>query len=241
MAFARFFYLAPLLGPSGWLLSAPQQAWGHPCTAQPCTGSLALGKADVPLLAGPCPIETSGTRSHFTLTDCPEEGTWSAVLQQQDGAVLCVSLCSPSSARVGRYRLTLEASTEYQGSSFHLGDFVLLFNAWHPGEALAFLTPERSQGSFPSLQIPAAGLSPFLCSGHSSSYWHPVPDVPSSSSWRGKGSWELPDTQQCRRQHADLLEVNYSWQLAVICSHPSPAPGTALRSPMLTLAEGPIS
>ncbi|XP_042743367.1 protein-glutamine gamma-glutamyltransferase 2 [Lagopus muta] len=85
---------------------------------------------------GPCPIETSGTRSHFTLTDCPEEGTWSAVLQQQDGAVLCVSLCSPSSARVGRYRLTLEASTEYQGSSFHLGDFVLLFNAWHPDDAV---------------------------------------------------------------------------------------------------------
>ncbi|XP_052540204.1 protein-glutamine gamma-glutamyltransferase 2 isoform X2 [Tympanuchus pallidicinctus] len=85
---------------------------------------------------GPCPIETSGTRSHFTLTDCPEEGTWSAVLQQQDGAVLCVSLCSPSSARVGRYRLTLEASTEYQGSSFHLGDFILLFNAWHPDDAV---------------------------------------------------------------------------------------------------------
>ncbi|XP_031412434.1 protein-glutamine gamma-glutamyltransferase 2 [Meleagris gallopavo] len=85
---------------------------------------------------GPCPIETSGTRSHFTLTDCPEEGTWNAVLQQQDGAVLCVSLCSPSNARVGRYRLTLEASTEYQGSSFHLGDFVLLFNAWHPEDAV---------------------------------------------------------------------------------------------------------
>uniref|UniRef100_A0A8C3L0U4 Protein-glutamine gamma-glutamyltransferase 2 n=1 Tax=Chrysolophus pictus TaxID=9089 RepID=A0A8C3L0U4_CHRPC len=85
---------------------------------------------------GPCPIETSGTRSHFTLTDCPEEGTWNAVLQQQDGAVLCVSLCSPSSARVGRYHLTLETSTENQGSSFHLGDFVLLFNAWHPEDAV---------------------------------------------------------------------------------------------------------
>lgn len=85
---------------------------------------------------GPCPIETSGTRSHFTLTDCPEEGTWSAVLQQQDGAVLCVSLCSPSNARVGHYRLTLEASTEYQGSSFHLGEFVLLFNAWHPEDSV---------------------------------------------------------------------------------------------------------
>ncbi|NXL89815.1 TGM2 glutamyltransferase, partial [Alectura lathami] len=85
---------------------------------------------------GPCPTETSGTRSHFALTDCPEEGSWNAVLQQQDGATLCVSLCSPTSARVGRYRLVLEASTDYQGSSYHLGDFVLLFNAWHPGDTV---------------------------------------------------------------------------------------------------------
>ncbi|XP_065610599.1 protein-glutamine gamma-glutamyltransferase 2 [Cyrtonyx montezumae] len=96
---------------------------------------------------GPCPIETSGTRSHFTLTDCPEEGTWSAVVQQQDGAELCVSLCSPSTARVGRYRLTLEASTEYQGSSFHLGDFFLLFNAWHPEDAV-YLREEEERREY---------------------------------------------------------------------------------------------
>ncbi|NXC47942.1 TGM2 glutamyltransferase, partial [Penelope pileata] len=85
---------------------------------------------------GPCPIETSGTRSHFAVTDFPEEGTWSAVVQEQDGPVLCVSLCSPASARVGRYRLTMEAATELQGSSTHLGDFVLLFNAWHPEDTV---------------------------------------------------------------------------------------------------------
>uniref|UniRef100_A0A8C2SZH8 Protein-glutamine gamma-glutamyltransferase 2 n=1 Tax=Coturnix japonica TaxID=93934 RepID=A0A8C2SZH8_COTJA len=101
---------------------------------------------------GPCPIETSGTRSHFTLTDCPEEGTWSAVLQQQDGAVLCVSLCSPSNARVGHYRLTLEASTEYQGSSFHLGEFVLLFNAcptpWCPIPDSVYLREEDERREY---------------------------------------------------------------------------------------------
>ncbi|NWQ82868.1 TGM2 glutamyltransferase, partial [Columbina picui] len=85
---------------------------------------------------GPCPIETSGTRSHFAVTDFPEESSWSAVIQQQDGDSLSISLCSPPSARIGRYHLTLETSTGYQGSSCHLGDFVLLFNAWHPGEAV---------------------------------------------------------------------------------------------------------
>ncbi|XP_035757206.1 protein-glutamine gamma-glutamyltransferase 2, partial [Egretta garzetta] len=37
--------------------------------------------------------------------------------------------------------LTLETSTGYQGSSCHIGDFVLLFNAWHP-EDTVFLRDE---------------------------------------------------------------------------------------------------
>ncbi|XP_042656729.1 protein-glutamine gamma-glutamyltransferase 2 [Tyto alba] len=90
---------------------------------------------------GPCPIETSGTRSHFAVTDVPEESSWSAVVQQQDGESLSVSLCSPTSARIGRYSLTLETSTGYQGTSCHIGDFVLLFNAWHP-EDTVFLRDE---------------------------------------------------------------------------------------------------
>ncbi|NXE83137.1 TGM2 glutamyltransferase, partial [Cochlearius cochlearius] len=90
---------------------------------------------------GPCPIETSGTKSHFAVTDFPEESGWSAVVQQQDGRSLSVSLCSPASACVGRYSLTLETSTGYQGASCHIGDFVLLFNAWHPEDAV-FLRDE---------------------------------------------------------------------------------------------------
>ncbi|NXW62135.1 TGM2 glutamyltransferase, partial [Eurystomus gularis] len=85
---------------------------------------------------GPCPIETSGTRSHFTVTDFPEESGWSAVVQQQDGDSLSISLCSPPNARVGRYSLTLETSTDYQGCSYHIGHFVLLFNAWHPEDTV---------------------------------------------------------------------------------------------------------
>ncbi|XP_068769139.1 protein-glutamine gamma-glutamyltransferase 2 [Struthio camelus] len=90
---------------------------------------------------GPCPIETSGTKSHFPVTDFPDESGWSAVVQEQDGASLSLSLCSPPSARIGRYSLTLEASTGYQGTSFSIGDFVLLFNPWHP-EDVVFLRDE---------------------------------------------------------------------------------------------------
>lgn len=137
----------PHLGFTKWVTA-------HPSAWEACVELMS------PCLAGPCPVETSGTRSHFALTDFPEEGTWSAVLQQQDGAALCVSLCSPASACVGRYSLTLEASTDYQGSTFHIGDFILLFNAWHPGEAFAFPTLGLPELSFPALWAPAAGCEP---------------------------------------------------------------------------------
>ncbi|NXK11672.1 TGM2 glutamyltransferase, partial [Herpetotheres cachinnans] len=90
---------------------------------------------------GPCPIETSGTKSHFAVTDFPEESGWSAVVQQQDGDSLSISLCSPPNACIGRYSLTLETSTGYQGTSCHIGNFVLLFNTWHP-EDTVFLQVE---------------------------------------------------------------------------------------------------
>ncbi|NWI56947.1 TGM2 glutamyltransferase, partial [Calyptomena viridis] len=96
---------------------------------------------------GPCPNETSGTRFHFAMTDCPEESCWSAVIQQQDGESLSVSLCSPPNACVGRYILTLETSTGYQGSSFHIGNFILLFNAWHP-EDTVFLREEDERREY---------------------------------------------------------------------------------------------
>ncbi|NWI93544.1 TGM2 glutamyltransferase, partial [Pitta sordida] len=96
---------------------------------------------------GPCPNETAGTRFHFDMTDCPEESCWSAVIQQQDGESLSVSLCSPPNACVGRYILTLETSTGYQGSSFHIADFILLFNAWHP-EDTVFLRDEAERREY---------------------------------------------------------------------------------------------
>lgn len=86
------------------------------------------------LPAGPDPSEEAGTKARFSLSDNVEEGSWSAsVLDQQDN-VLSLQLCTPANAPIGLYRLSLEASTGYQGSSFVLGHFILLYNAWCPGE-----------------------------------------------------------------------------------------------------------
>lgn len=85
-------------------------------------------------VTGPVPSEEAGTKARFSLSDDVEEGSWSAsVLDQQDN-VLSLQLCTPANAPVGQYRLSLEASTGYGGSSFMLGHFILLFNAWCPAD-----------------------------------------------------------------------------------------------------------
>lgn len=74
-------------------------------------------------------------------------------VDQQDG-VLSLLLSTPANAPVGLYRLTLEASTGYQGSSFVLGHFTLLFNTWCPGELSSLWRGDR--GSWAGLDHPWA-------------------------------------------------------------------------------------
>ncbi|XP_070600436.1 protein-glutamine gamma-glutamyltransferase 2 [Erythrolamprus reginae] len=84
---------------------------------------------------GPCPIESSGTRSPFPLSCSLEGSAWSSAVEQQDGLSLLVAISSPPDTRIGRYRLVLDASTQAQGSSFPLGEFMLLFNPWCPEDS----------------------------------------------------------------------------------------------------------
>lgn len=87
-------------------------------------------------VTGPAPSEEAGTKAHFSLSDAVEGCAWSAsAVDQQDG-VLSLLLNTPADAPIGLYRLSLEASTGYQGSSFVLGHFTLLFNAWCPADAV---------------------------------------------------------------------------------------------------------
>ncbi|XP_030067450.1 protein-glutamine gamma-glutamyltransferase 2 [Microcaecilia unicolor] len=85
---------------------------------------------------GPCPFEESGTKARMILSDSIQEKAWSATVASNNGTHLTLSLCSPPDARIGRYSLTMEASMGYQGTSFRLGEFILLFNPWCPGDAV---------------------------------------------------------------------------------------------------------
>uniref|UniRef100_A0ABI7XZM1 Protein-glutamine gamma-glutamyltransferase 2 n=2 Tax=Felis catus TaxID=9685 RepID=A0ABI7XZM1_FELCA len=85
---------------------------------------------------GPAPSEEAGTRARFPLSDAVEEGAWTAEVVGQQDSALSLQLSTPPNAPIGLYRLSLEASTGYQGSSFVLGHFILLFNPWCPGDAV---------------------------------------------------------------------------------------------------------
>ncbi|XP_004867843.1 protein-glutamine gamma-glutamyltransferase 2 [Heterocephalus glaber] len=87
-------------------------------------------------VTGPAPSEEAGTKARFSLSDAVDGCAWSAsAVDQQDG-VLSLLLNTPADAPIGLYRLSLEASTGYQGSSFVLGHFTLLFNAWCPADTV---------------------------------------------------------------------------------------------------------
>ncbi|XP_002915212.2 protein-glutamine gamma-glutamyltransferase 2 [Ailuropoda melanoleuca] len=96
-------------------------------------------------VTGPAPSEEAGTKARFPLASAVEEGAWTAVAMDQQDGVLSLQLGTPANAPIGLYRLSLEASTGYQGSSFVLGHFTLLFNTWCPADAVYLDSEEERQ------------------------------------------------------------------------------------------------
>lgn len=109
---------------AAWALAQPY----HPDAHRLCSPPLLSPSA------GPAPSEEAGTKARFRLSDAAEEGAWRAEVVDQQDNTLSLQLSTPASAPIGLYRLNLEASTGYEGSSFLLGHFTLLFNAWCPGK-----------------------------------------------------------------------------------------------------------
>lgn len=96
--------------------------------------------------AGPAPSEEAGTKARFPLSDAVDEGAWTALVVDQQDSALSLQLSTPANAPIGLYRLSLEASTGYEGSSFVLGHFTLLFNPWCPGEPHSVHGQSREMG-----------------------------------------------------------------------------------------------
>ncbi|KAM8776290.1 protein-glutamine gamma-glutamyltransferase 2 [Rhynchonycteris naso] len=97
------------------------------------------------VVTGPAPSEEARTKARFPLSDAVEGGAWTASVVDQQDCVLSLQLSSPAHAPIGLYRLSLETSTGYQGSSYMLGHFTLLFNTWCPADAVYLDSEEKRQ------------------------------------------------------------------------------------------------
>lgn len=99
------------------------------------------------VVTGPAPSEEAGTKARFPLSDAVDEGAWTALVVDQQDSALSLQLSTPANAPIGLYRLSLEASTGYEGSSFVLGHFTLLFNPWCPADAV-YLDSEQEREEY---------------------------------------------------------------------------------------------
>ncbi|ELW48108.1 Protein-glutamine gamma-glutamyltransferase 5 [Tupaia chinensis] len=84
---------------------------------------------------GPLPDLAKGTRAMFSLQGRDGPSPWTALLETNGATSLEVRLCAPPMAAVGRYVLKIHVDS-FQGSTraYQLGEFILFFNPWCPGD-----------------------------------------------------------------------------------------------------------
>uniref|UniRef100_A0A8D0F6F3 protein-glutamine gamma-glutamyltransferase n=1 Tax=Strix occidentalis caurina TaxID=311401 RepID=A0A8D0F6F3_STROC len=82
---------------------------------------------------GPTPSESHRTKAVFNLSEVGASG-WSAAQGPSESNYMNFTISSPANAVIGRYNLTLQVTSGNKIFSRFLGQFVLLFNPWCPGD-----------------------------------------------------------------------------------------------------------
>uniref|UniRef100_A0A671TVY1 Protein-glutamine gamma-glutamyltransferase 2 n=1 Tax=Sparus aurata TaxID=8175 RepID=A0A671TVY1_SPAAU len=91
---------------------------------------------------GPLPRKGSDTKVSFGLHESTVDTEWSAsATHDPSGNTLSVSISSSPNAPIGRYSLTLDQ----EGQTTSLGEFILLFNAWCPSDAVYMKSNTKKQ------------------------------------------------------------------------------------------------
>uniref|UniRef100_UPI003AACCF21 protein-glutamine gamma-glutamyltransferase 2-like n=1 Tax=Centroberyx gerrardi TaxID=166262 RepID=UPI003AACCF21 len=100
---------------------------------------------------GPLPRKESDTKVSFGLSDSTVDTEWSAsATNGPSGNTVSVSISSCPNAPIGVYSLTLDQ----EGNKTSLGEFILLFNAWCPRDAVYM----RSEGKRQEYVLAQHGL-----------------------------------------------------------------------------------
>uniref|UniRef100_A0A8B9FW22 protein-glutamine gamma-glutamyltransferase n=1 Tax=Amazona collaria TaxID=241587 RepID=A0A8B9FW22_9PSIT len=82
---------------------------------------------------GPSPSESHHTKAVFNLSEVGASG-WSAAQGPSEAGYVNFTISSPANAVIGRYNLILQVTSGNKIFSRFLGQFVLLFNPWCPGD-----------------------------------------------------------------------------------------------------------
>ncbi|XP_044066382.1 protein-glutamine gamma-glutamyltransferase 2-like isoform X2 [Siniperca chuatsi] len=91
---------------------------------------------------GPLPKKESGTKVSFGLRDSTIDTEWSAsATNDPSGNTVSVSISSSPDSPIGVYSLTLDQ----EGQKTSLGQFILLFNAWCPRDAVYMRSETKRQ------------------------------------------------------------------------------------------------
>ncbi|KAM7038148.1 uncharacterized protein M8220_010277 [Acridotheres tristis] len=83
---------------------------------------------------GPSPSESHRTRAVFNLSEAGGSGWSAAQGPSSDPAAVNFTISSPANAVIGRYNLSLRVTSGNKIYPRYLGQFVLLFNPWCPGD-----------------------------------------------------------------------------------------------------------
>uniref|UniRef100_A0A3P8T3Q7 Protein-glutamine gamma-glutamyltransferase 2 n=1 Tax=Amphiprion percula TaxID=161767 RepID=A0A3P8T3Q7_AMPPE len=91
---------------------------------------------------GPLPRKESDTKASFTLSDSTSDTEWSAsATSDPSRKTVSVSIASSPNAPIGLYSLEVDQD----GQKTSLGQFILLFNAWCPGDAVHMRSETKRQ------------------------------------------------------------------------------------------------
>uniref|UniRef100_A0A665UI55 Protein-glutamine gamma-glutamyltransferase 2 n=1 Tax=Echeneis naucrates TaxID=173247 RepID=A0A665UI55_ECHNA len=91
---------------------------------------------------GPLPRKESDTKVSFSLGESIVDTEWSAsALNESSGNTVSVTINSSPNSPIGLYSLTLDQ----EGQKTNLGNFILLFNAWCPRDAVYMQSETKRQ------------------------------------------------------------------------------------------------
>ncbi|KAM4017592.1 protein-glutamine gamma-glutamyltransferase 5-like [Anomaloglossus baeobatrachus] len=84
-----------------------------------------------------------GRKKVFGLSSSNTKNDWKASVLREDKAVIQINIFPPSDAIIGLHSLNLQISDVQQTRNISLGEFVILFNAWCPEDAVFLQNQEE--------------------------------------------------------------------------------------------------